>query len=109
MRSTALVPFRRLSSARRPQRPWRPRRSFSTPFLVQLTLLVRDLSGTLHRIHAFWRRRAPCVGEMNAFIRSALLPMMPAVGRAPYVGAFRAPELSQQIGAAGFDIVAVES
>ena len=77
--------------------------------------LVRDLPGTLRRIHALlaaeglFISKTPCVGEMNAFIRSALLPAMQAIGRAPYVSAFRATELSQQIGAAGFDIVAVES
>lgn len=76
--------------------------------------LVRDLPGTLCRIHALlaaeglFISKTPCVGEMNAFIRSALLPAMQAIGRAPYVSAFRATELSQQIGAAGFDIVAVE-
>jgi hypothetical protein len=77
--------------------------------------LVRDLPGTLRHIHALlaaeglFISKTPCVGEMNAFIRSALLPAMQAIGRAPYVSAFRATELSQQIGAAGFDIVAAES
>jgi ubiquinone/menaquinone biosynthesis C-methylase UbiE len=77
--------------------------------------LVRDLPGTLRRIHALlaaeglFISKTPCVGEMNAFIRSALLPAMQAIGRAPYVSAFRATELNQKIGAAGFDIVAVES
>lgn len=77
--------------------------------------LVRDLPGTLRRIHALlaaeglFISKTPCVGEMNALIRLALLPAMRAIGRAPYVSVFRATELSQQIGAAGFDIVAVES
>ena len=77
--------------------------------------LVRDLPGTLRRIHALlapgglFISKTPCVGEMNAVIRLALLPAMRAIGRAPYVNIFRATELSQQIGATGFDIVAVES
>lgn len=77
--------------------------------------LVRDLPGTLHRIHALLApeglliSKTPCVGEMNAAIHLFLLPAMRAIGKAPYVSVFRATELSQQIGAAGFDIVAVES
>jgi len=34
---------------------------------------------------------------------------MRAIGKAPYVGVFRATELSQSIWAAGFDILATES
>ena len=64
--------------------------------------LVRDLPGTLRRIHALlaaeglFISKTPCVGEMNALIRLALLPAMRAIGRAPYVSVFRATELSQQ-------------
>jgi ubiquinone/menaquinone biosynthesis C-methylase UbiE len=76
--------------------------------------LVRDLPGTLCRIHALlaaeglFISKTPCVGEMNPLIRLAL-PAMRAIGMAPYAGVFRAAELSQQICAAGFDILAVES
>jgi ubiquinone/menaquinone biosynthesis C-methylase UbiE len=77
--------------------------------------LVRDLPGTLRLIHGLlaaeglFISKTPCVGEMNALIRLALLPAMRAIGRAPYVSVFRAAGLSQQISAAGFDILAVES
>lgn len=77
--------------------------------------LVRDLPGTLRRIHALlaaeglFISKTPCVGEMNALIRLALLPAMRTIGRAPYVSTFRAMELGPLIAAAGFDIVAVES
>ena len=77
--------------------------------------LVRDLPGTLRRIHALlatdgmFISKTPCLGEMNPLIRLALLPAMRAIGKAPYVSVFRAADLSQQIGAAGFDILAVES
>ena len=77
--------------------------------------LVRDLPDTLRRIHALlaaeglFISKTPCLGDMNPLIRLALLPAMRAIGKAPYVSAFRAAELSQLIGAAGFDIRATES
>lgn len=49
--------------------------------------LVRDLSGTLRRIHAllaaegFFISKTPCVGDMNPLIRFAL-PVMHAIGKA---------------------------
>ncbi|MDO9294701.1 bifunctional 2-polyprenyl-6-hydroxyphenol methylase/3-demethylubiquinol 3-O-methyltransferase UbiG [Bradyrhizobium sp.] len=77
--------------------------------------LVRDLPGTLNRIHALlaadglFISKTPCLGDMNPVIRLALLPAMRAIGKAPYVSAFRAAELSQSISAAGFEILATES
>lgn len=76
--------------------------------------LVRDLSGTLRSIHALLEpgglfiSKTPCVGDMNPLIHLALLPVMRLIGKAPYAGVFRVTELSQQISAAGFDIVAIE-
>jgi ubiquinone/menaquinone biosynthesis C-methylase UbiE len=75
--------------------------------------LVRDLPGTLRRIHVLlaaeglFISKTPCVGDMNPLIRFAL-PAMRAIGKAPYAGVFRAAELSQHINAAGFDILATE-
>ncbi|RWI24011.1 bifunctional 2-polyprenyl-6-hydroxyphenol methylase/3-demethylubiquinol 3-O-methyltransferase UbiG [Mesorhizobium sp.] len=77
--------------------------------------LVRDLPGTLRRIHdllaakGLFISKTPCVGDMNPLIGLALLPAMRAIGKAPYAGVFRAAELSQHICAAGFDILATES
>ncbi len=77
--------------------------------------LVRDLPGTLSRIHALlaaeglFISKTPCVGEMNPLIRLALLPAMRAIGKAPYVSVFRAAGLRQKIDAASFDILAVEN
>ncbi|MGY3036000.1 ubiquinone/menaquinone biosynthesis C-methylase UbiE [Bradyrhizobium sp. USDA 4354] len=76
--------------------------------------LVRDLPGTLRRIHALlapeglFISKTPCVGDLNPLIGFALLPAMRAIGKAPYAGVFRAAELSQHICAAGFDILATE-
>jgi ubiquinone/menaquinone biosynthesis C-methylase UbiE len=76
--------------------------------------LVRDLAGTLRRIHALlaaeglFISKTPCVGDMNPLLRIALPPMR-AIGMAPYAGVFRAADLSQHISAAGFDILATEN
>ncbi len=76
--------------------------------------LVRDLPGTLRSIHALlaaeglFISKTPCLGDMNPLIRLAV-PAMRAIGKAPYVGVFRAADLSQHISAAGFDILATEN
>jgi ubiquinone/menaquinone biosynthesis C-methylase UbiE len=76
--------------------------------------LVRDLPGTLRRIHALlaaeglFISKTPCLGDMNPLIRLAL-PAMRAIGKAPHVGVFRAADLSRHISAAGFDILATEN
>ena len=76
--------------------------------------LVRDVPGTLRRIHALLAAegllisKTPCLGDMNPLIRLAV-PAMRAIGKAPYVSVFRAAELSQSISAAGFDVSATES
>ncbi|POR46767.1 class I SAM-dependent methyltransferase [Bosea psychrotolerans] len=76
--------------------------------------LLRDLPGTLRRIHALllaeglFISKTPCVGDMNPLIRLAL-PAMRAIGQAPYAGVFRAAKLRQHISAAGFEILAVEN
>lgn len=77
--------------------------------------LVRDLPGTLRCIHSLlapgglFISKTPCVGDMNPFIRLALLPVMRAIGKAPYAGVFQAVALSEHICGAGFDILATES
>ena len=76
--------------------------------------LVRDLPGTLRRIHGLlateglFISKTPCVGDMNPLLRLALPPMR-AVGLAPYAGVFRATTLIEHIRAAGFDILATEN
>ncbi|WP_421997888.1 class I SAM-dependent methyltransferase [Reyranella sp.] len=75
--------------------------------------LVRDLPGTLRRIHALlapeglFISKTPCVGEMNPIVRLAL-PVMRAIGKAPHVGVFRTADLRRRIEEAGFDILATE-
>lgn len=76
--------------------------------------LVRDLPGTLSQIHALlaaeglFVSKTPCIGDMNVLIKLAL-PVMRAIGKAPYVGVFRETELKQRISTAGFEILAMEN
>jgi SAM-dependent methyltransferase len=75
--------------------------------------LVRDLTGTLAHIHTLlapeglFISKTPCVGEMNPLIR-LVLPLMRVIGQAPYAGVFTETELTEAIGAAGFEITAIE-
>lgn len=77
--------------------------------------LVRDLPGTLQRIHALlaadglFISKTPCLGDMNPLIRLVLLPAMRATGLAPHAGAFSTAELVQHISSSGFDILATEN
>jgi ubiquinone/menaquinone biosynthesis C-methylase UbiE len=76
--------------------------------------LVRDLPDTLRCIRdllvddGLFVTKTPCVGEMNFLIRLALPPMR-AIGKAPYAGVFRAPDLRRHIELAGFDILVDEN
>lgn len=76
--------------------------------------LVRDLPDTLRRIHdmlpsgGLFISKTPCVGDMNLMIRRVLLPVMRAVGKAPFVSIFNAVDLIQQVSDAGFDVLANE-
>lgn len=76
--------------------------------------LVRDLPGTLLRIHhlladnGLFISKTPCVGDMNPLIR-LLLPAMRAIGQAPHASVFSAADLSRYVSIAGFDILSTES
>lgn len=77
--------------------------------------MVRDVPGTLRRIHALlaadglFISKTPCLGDMNPLISLVLLPGMRAIGKAPHVSVFGQAEFRQLLGAAGFDILAVEN
>ena len=77
--------------------------------------MVRDLPGTLRRIHALlapadlFISKTPCLGDMNPLISLVLLPGMRAFGKAPYVSVFRQSELCRSINAAGFEILSTEN
>ncbi|UNI22132.1 hypothetical protein JDV02_008051 [Purpureocillium takamizusanense] len=95
------------------------RSSFDVVLGFNYLHLVRDLPGTLKGIRALLRAddhngggllitKTPCVGEMNPLLRLAL-PVMRAVGRAPYAAVFTAVELSAQLEAAGFEVLETET
>jgi ubiquinone/menaquinone biosynthesis C-methylase UbiE len=77
--------------------------------------MVRDVPATLSRIHALlapdglFIAKTPCLGDMNPLIRHVLLPVMRALGKAPYVSVFGQARLCQLGSAAGFDILAMEN
>lgn len=77
--------------------------------------MVRDVPATLSRIHALlapdglFISKTPCLADMNPLIRHVLLPVMRAVGKAPYVSVFGQARLCQLVSAAGFDILATEN
>lgn len=77
--------------------------------------LMRDLPGTLRSIHGILAQeglfisKTPCLADMNPLIRWLVLPVMRAVGRAPFVRSFGQAELSRHIAEAGFEILAVET
>ncbi len=88
--------------------------SFDAVLCFNYLHLVRDIRGTLCRIHSLlapggvFVSKTPCVGDMNVLIRFAL-PMMRAVGKAPYACVFKASDLQNWIEQAGFAVVAVEN
>jgi ubiquinone/menaquinone biosynthesis C-methylase UbiE len=76
--------------------------------------LVRDVPGTLRRIHALlapeglFISKTPCLGDMNPLL-SLALPGMRLIGKAPYVSVFRQAELRERVGAAGFEVLTTEN
>lgn len=77
--------------------------------------MVRDVPGTLGRIHALlapgglFISKTPCLGDMNPLLGRVLLPGMRAIGRAPHVSVFSQAGLCRLIDSAGFDILAIEN
>lgn len=77
--------------------------------------MVRDVPATLHRIHTLlapgglFISKTPCLGDMNPLLGLVLLPVMRAIGKAPYVSVLRQAEFCELVIAAGFDILATEN
>lgn len=76
--------------------------------------MVRDVPATLARIHALlvpgglFISKTPCLGDMNPLLSHVLLPVMRAIGQAPYVSVFRQTDLCELISSAGFELLATE-
>lgn len=75
--------------------------------------LLRDRGRIYAAIHhalkpgGLFISKTACLGEMNPLIRLAV-PVMQWFGKAPHVGFFTGAALAAEIGAAGFDVAAVE-
>lgn len=76
--------------------------------------LVRDLPGTLSRIHHLLKpgglfvTKTPCLGDMNPLLGKVLLPTMRAIGKAPHVNVLKQAGLVQRLESTMFDVLAVE-
>lgn len=76
--------------------------------------LVSDLDYTLNLAKRALRpggvllAKTPCVGEMSPLITHLALPIARALGRAPQVSLFKAPELEAAMVRQGFEVLTVE-
>ncbi len=83
--------------------------SYDAVLSFNLLHLVRDLDAVLAEAHGLLRpgglyiTKTPCLGNMNPLLR-LLIPVLRAVGKAPWVHVFTRDELERRIRAAGFEI-----
>jgi 2-polyprenyl-3-methyl-5-hydroxy-6-metoxy-1,4-benzoquinol methylase len=86
------------------------RSSFDVVMAMNLLHLVEDLGAFLERAHELIRpgglfvSKTPCVGEQGLLLR-VVIPVMRALGFAPYVNFVTEASLTADIGEAGFDVV----
>jgi ubiquinone/menaquinone biosynthesis C-methylase UbiE len=89
--------------------PW-PDSSCDAVLAFNVLHLVAGRTAALAAVHRMLRpgglfiSKTPCLREMNPLIRLAV-PVMQAIGKAPYVDTFSATDLEREIEAAGFAIV----
>ncbi|GGC48178.1 class I SAM-dependent methyltransferase [Chelatococcus reniformis] len=88
--------------------------TFSAVLAFNYLHLVRDVPGTLRHIQAllapggFFITKTPCLADMNALLRLAVMPAMRALGRAPHVSVFGVDELRRLMADAAFDVLSTE-
>lgn len=76
--------------------------------------LVRDVPGTLSRVHELLKpgglfvSKTPCLGDMNPLLGKVLLPAMRAIGKAPHVNVMKQVGLCQRLEFAKFDVLLME-
>ncbi|MDF0599159.1 class I SAM-dependent methyltransferase [Psychromarinibacter sp. C21-152] len=89
--------------------PFEPE-SFDAVLAFNLLHLLRDLPAGIARARALLKpgglyiTKSGCLGNMNPLLRLAL-PVLRAIGKAPYVNVFTRDQLEAEIRAAGFEIV----
>jgi ubiquinone/menaquinone biosynthesis C-methylase UbiE len=90
-----------------------PDNSQDAVLAFNLLHLVADLPATLADIRRVLKpgglfiSKTACLSEMNPLIRLAV-PVMRAIGKAPYVSVFSGPDLEAKVKAAGFSIIGRE-
>lgn len=89
--------------------PW-PDGTFDVAFGFNVLHLVAGREAALQGVHRLLKpgglfiSKTPCLKEMNPLVRLAV-PVMQAIGKAPYVAFLSAGDIEQMVTAAGFDIV----
>lgn len=89
--------------------PW-PDGTFDVAFGFNVLHLVARREAALQGVHRLLRpgglfiSKTPCLKEMNVLVRLAV-PVMQAIGKAPYVAFLSAGDIEQMVSAAGFDVV----
>ncbi|MGE0597152.1 MAG: class I SAM-dependent methyltransferase [Hyphomonadaceae bacterium] len=89
--------------------PW-PDASFDAVLAFNVLHLIAARESALRGAHRLLKpggvfiSKTPCLKEMSVLIRLAV-PLMQAVGKAPYVAMLSAEALEEEIAAAGFEIV----
>ncbi|MEZ5960909.1 MAG: class I SAM-dependent methyltransferase [Hyphomonadaceae bacterium] len=87
-----------------------PDASFDAAMAFNLLHLIEDRAATLRGVHRLLKpgglfiSKTPALTEIGFAIR-LLVPLMQAVGKAPYVGFFSAEELEREITEAGFEVI----
>jgi ubiquinone/menaquinone biosynthesis C-methylase UbiE len=89
--------------------PW-PDAAFDAVMAFNLLHLVAARAAALQGVHRLLKpgglfiSKTPCLSEMNPAIR-LVVPLMQAIGQAPYVAFFKAEDLEQEVVAEGFEII----
>jgi len=89
--------------------PW-PDGTFDVAFGFNVLHLVAGREAALQGVHRLLKpgglfiSKTPCLKEINVLVRLAV-PVMQAIGKAPYVAFLSAGDIEQMVSAAGFDIV----
>ncbi|MBX9745297.1 MAG: class I SAM-dependent methyltransferase [Hyphomonadaceae bacterium] len=87
-----------------------PDASFDAALCFNLLHLIEDRAAALRGVHRMLKpggvfiSKTPALTEINFMIRLAV-PLMQAIGKAPYVAFFSNEALGREIAAAGFEIV----
>lgn len=89
---------------------WLKATSFDVVMAFNLIHLLEDIPGSVRRIHdllepgGLFISKTPCIGELSLLLRG-VLPLMRAVGKAPFVNPVKKDSLQRTIAETGFEIL----